>query len=446
MQLQTNIDATFFKFKTSYIKKQNDKNTQPTQILSHRSGIAARAQRALFCLSRMKNRQAYLFKQKPEYLQNPFPIDFDADSIVVIPCYNEPDMLQTLQSLLRCNRPNANTLVAIIINSSENADARAILQNRKTYDEVRQFSETHSSSDFCFFPLLFENLPRKHAGVGLARKIGMDLAVEHFHRHQKERGIIISLDADCIVSENYLTGIFEAFRYNEKLNAIVHNFHHRAENNDPDIENAVRQYETHIRQFSKRLKLTGFPYYYHTIGSAFAVSADAYMRVGGMGRQQAGEDFYFLQKVFALGEIADLKNVFVYPLARFSDRVPFGTGPALQKIIEEPAAVMKTYSGQSFKELKRLFEIKDDFFRKDKEEIQQQTSRLHPALLQFIHDNNLWEDIADCNANCATLSSYQKRFFHHFNAFKIIKFLNFAHVNAFEKERVWEINPDYELG
>ena len=379
---------------------------------------------------------SYIEKQKTEYRQTQFPTDFIADTIVVIPCYNEPNALETLQSLLLCNQPNANTLVTIIINSSEQANADAISQNRKTFNEIQHFSKTHSTTDLRFFPLLFENLPKKHAGVGLARKIGMDLAVENFFRNQKTKGIIVSLDADCTVSENYLTDIFDAFYRNEKLNVTVHNFYHRAENNNPAIENAVRQYEAHIRYFSERLKFTGFPYFYHTIGSAFAVSADAYVRVGGMGRQQGGEDFYFLQKIFSLGEITELEDVFVFPLARFSDRVPFGTGPALQKIIDEPHAAMKTYSTQSFHELKRFFDKKDHFFKKNRKEIQSEITKLHPALVIFIEENNIVETIIDCNNNCATPISFQKRFFHHFNAFKIIKFLNFAHTNHFEKKSV----------
>jgi glycosyltransferase involved in cell wall biosynthesis len=381
----------------------------------------------------MQHQQSYIQKQKPEYRQTQFPTDFIADVVIVIPCYNEPDIFETLHSLLNCKRPPANILVAIIVNSSERSEANVVAQNRTTYDEIIRFSDTHSTSDFQFFPLLFENLPKKHAGVGLARKTGMDLAVEHFYRNEKERGIIISLDADCTVSKNYLTDIFNAFYHNKKLNATVHNFHHRAENNDPTIENAVRQYETYIRYFSEMLKFTGFPYSYHTIGSAFAVSADAYVRVGGMGRQQGGEDFYFLQKVFALGVIAGLNDVYVYPLARFSDRVPFGTGPALQKMIDEPQGAMKSYSAQSFYALKRFFELKDALFKKDAEEIRIKMAELHPSLTEFLEENSFLEAIIDCNLNSATPKSFQKRFFHHFNAFKIIKFLNFAHLKYFEK-------------
>jgi hypothetical protein len=40
---------------------------------------------------------------------------------------------------------------------------------------------------------------------GLARKIGMDLAIQHFLDTGNRDGVIISLDADCTVSPNFLT-------------------------------------------------------------------------------------------------------------------------------------------------------------------------------------------------------------------------------------------------
>ena len=309
----------------------------------------------------MKHWRLYLYRQKPEYLQVNYPLDLAADMVVVIPCYNEKELLLTLQNLCACATSKAKTLVAVKINSSVLTNEKVVLQNRKTYDEVIGFAAENNSDTLRFFPLIFENLPRKHAGVGLARKIGMDLAVEYFLNIQNPEGIIISLDADCTVSPNFLTGIFAAYRQIDKLCCTVQNFHHRVENNDPQLENAIHQYEQYIRYFSQMLRFVEFPYYFHTIGSAFSVAADAYVRVGGMGRQQGGEDFYFLQKVFALRKTKLLNDVFVYPMARYSDRIPFGTGPALQKIINEPDGQMKTYSFESFLELKE-FSICDNLF------------------------------------------------------------------------------------
>ncbi len=384
----------------------------------------------------MKHWQPYLDRQKPEYLQVKYPTDFATDMVLVIPCYDEKELLTTLQNLRMCVTPRAKTLVAVIINSSIQSSEEVVMQNRKTHDEVFEFAAENNSDSLRFFPLIFENLPRKHAGVGLARKIGMDLAVEFFLNTQNPEGIIISLDADCTVSSNFLTDIFAAYRQTDKLCCTVQNFHHRVENDDLQLEHAIRQYEQYIRYFSQMLRFIEFPYYYHTIGSAFSVASDAYVRVGGMGRQQGGEDFYFLQKVFALGKTKRLDDVFVYPMARYSDRIPFGTGPALQKIIDEPDGLMKTYSFESFLALKEFFDLRKSFFKQNIKFIKQKISILHPAIVKFSEATDVLSEIEDCNRNSATVTAFEKRFFHHFNAFKIIKYLNFAHPTYFSLEKI----------
>lgn len=359
---------------------------------------------------------------------------------MVIPCYNEPEIIDTLQSIKNSNRQNLNMLVAIVINSGINASESTVIQNRSTFKEVERFSVYNNEIGLLYFPLLCEDLPKKHAGVGLARKIGMDLAVDYFYSYKNKRGVIVSLDADCKVSENFFVAIFNEFTRNENLNATIHSFHHRVEQDNNEIESAIRQYETYLRYFSKMLKNTGFPYYYHTIGSAFAVTADAYVRVGGMGRQQGGEDFYFLQKIFQLGEVKELTDVVVCPMARFSDRVPFGTGPALQKIIDESDSIMRVYSQESFYELKRLIDMREQFYRRGEEEIVNILSCLQPSTLEFLKEINFVELLNDCNNNCSNIKSYNKRFFHHFNTFRIIKYLNFVHPSPFPYQKINDIN------
>lgn len=382
----------------------------------------------------MKYWKSYVERQKPEYLRTTIPPDVDADMIVVIPCYHEPSLSETLNSLRAGDRPDANVLIIIVINSGVLAAEEVIKQNRLSYDEVLHFAIRYHESGFDFMPLLFEGLPRKHAGVGLARKIGMDLAVEHFLRKEKLRGVIVSLDADCTVTSNFLTTIWSTFSRDKSLNATIHDFYHRVEEESPIAESAVRQYEAYIRYFRSMLQYTGFPYYWHTIGSAFAVSADAYVSVGGMGRQQGGEDFYFLQKIFALGHILELKEARVFPMARLSGRVPFGTGPSLQKIIEDTDGNKRAYSERSFQVVKQLFDMKDDFFGKDGHMVERMVTSLDPSLQQFLNKIDFPLLISDCNGNCASLSTFRKRFFHHFNAFRIIKYLNQVHPDPFPYE------------
>lgn len=365
-------------------------------------------------------------------MQSALPIDFKADAVVVIPCFNEPALNITLTDILEKSTTEEKLLVVVVINSSVLTSESIVEKNRQTYLRTQEFAFVNSTPSVKIVPIIVEGLPRKHAGVGLARKIGMDLAIDYFLRIDNPEGIIISLDADCTISGNYFPNIINTFKTDKKISVVILNFDHRVEEGDLLLERAIRQYESYIRYFENTLKCTGFPYYYHTIGSAFAVSADAYVQVGGMGRQQGGEDFYFLQKVFQMGSVKELPDVFVYPLARYSDRIPFGTGPALRKIIEDPENEMTVYSVDSFIVLKTLFDMKDTFFRQSEEFIQSNIGQLHPSIKDFLIEIHFVEDINDCNSNSATLVTFQKRFFHHFNAFKVIKFLNYVHPKYFE--------------
>ena len=60
-------------------------------------------------------------------------------------------------------------------------------------------------------------------------------------------------------------------------------------------QRAIDRYELFLRHYVLGLKLAGSPYAFHTVGSAMACTADAYVRRGGMNTRAAGEDFYFLQ-------------------------------------------------------------------------------------------------------------------------------------------------------
>ena len=378
----------------------------------------------------MKHWQKYIDKHK-RYDEYAVSSSFNYGMVVVIPCYDEPNLFNTLDSIQLCTPTHNPVAVLVVINSSEITDEKIILHNRNTFNELLDYAKEYNTLELSFHGLLCENLPKKHAGVGLARKIGMEWAIRGFMKCNNKDGVIISLDADCTVSENYLLSIENQF-LTVRTNCCVINFTHRVISNIGSLTNAIVQYEQYIWYFRDALNFIGFPYYYHTIGSAFAVSADAYVRVGGIGRQQGGEDFYFLQKLFQLGETVELTRTFVYPEARFSERIPFGTGPALEKIISSTDSMLRVYSMESFLALKGFFDIRIKFYKQPKDKVLELIKLLHPSIQKFLNDSNLLFAITDCNKNAASSFTFEKRFFHHFNCFIIIKYLNFAHKDYFE--------------
>lgn len=365
------------------------------------------------------------------YNKYTIPNSFNYGMVVVIPCFDEPDILTTLKSLMKCAPTQQPVGVLVVVNSSELSDIGTIKSNRDSYDEIIAFGKKHNQPQLSFHALLCENMPRKHAGVGLARKIGMEWAVRGFLQSVNSDGVIISLDADCTVSANYLQLIEHQFTV-YKPNCCVLNFKHRTKDDSPALQSAIDQYEAYIWYFRDALKAIDFPFYYHTIGSAFAVLADAYVRTGGIGRQQGGEDFYFLQKVFFLGKTTELMKAFVYPEARFSDRIPFGTGPALEKILATDDGLLRVYSVEAFEALKEFFVLRIKFYKQPEEVVSALIEQLHVSIQDFLKEHNLLRAITDCNENSATAATFEKRFSHHFDAFTIIKYLNFVHGHYFE--------------
>ncbi len=386
----------------------------------------------------------YLEKLKFPVSSGSIPISGRTKLIVIIPSYNEPGLKDTIQSLINCDQPDCRVEVLVFINALFECPKEILEINRKSYKELIQISLESGKKDFQIIPIYSENILNNQPGAGIPRKILMDDALRRFCEAENESGIIVSLDADCLVEKNYLTEIYEYFKNDEKLCTATIQFHHpvvHLDENDP-LRKATVLYEMYLRYYRDALEYCGYPYPYYTIGSAMAVRCDAYAKAGGMGRQEAGEDFYFLQKMFPLGKTAFIDTTCVYPAARFSDRVPFGTGPALQKLAESEEPVKYTYSLESFRLLKILFDSIDDLFEKDVESIQNIFLSFPSILQDFLAEDNFYANFEEIKANTSSIPTFRKRFFNYFNAFKIVKYLNFVHP---ERIPLKDVCSEYKL-
>ncbi len=353
---------------------------------------------------------------------------------IVIPVFNEDKLCESLQSLKNCDLPEKSAEVIVIINSSEDTDKSITEKNRKTYELAKQFAKENSNEKLKFYILNFENFPRKFSGVGLARKTGMDEALHRFNFLNKPEGLIAGFDADALAEKNYLKEIENYFKQNPHINACSVNFEHPTEGQDfpENIYENIINYELHLRYFTEALRFANFPFAYHTIGSSFVVRADIYAKQGGMNRRKAGEDFYFLQKIIPLGNYGEINNTTVFPSPRISDRVPFGTGAAISKMIENKSDDFGTYDFESFIILKNFFRQIPDFFRNI------DYNNIPEIIYKFLVINEFEKDYAKIKSNSPNLQIFEKRFFDWFNAFRVIKFLNFAHEKYFSKKKVKE--------
>lgn len=372
----------------------------------------------------MKALERYLHKNTYLEQQLDSAPESTLSQVVVIPCYREDNLLMTLNALWKCKMPNTATEVIVVINSSE-ADGEKVREiNRNTIVEAEQWMQEHQSALLRFFIIHAPDLPKKHAGAGLARKIGMDEALRRFRIVNKPHGAIVSLDADTLVEENYLLQIEKHFQ--KGLHSLLIYFEHPF----GDHKDAIVQYELHMRYFKQALSWTGFPYAHHTVGSAFAVRADVYAKQGGMNRKQAGEDFYFLHKVFPLGKVVETNETCVYPSSRISDRVPFGTGPVIEKI-ENSGKEMFTYPLDAFLHLKVLFESLQATHEEKRTTIPEDFPK---ALKEFLQANNYRLKIQEAFQHTSNYNSFVKRFFQWMDAFRVVKYLNFLYEEGFLKK------------
>lgn len=166
----------------------------------------------------------------------------------------------------------------------------------------------------------------KRHGVGWARKTIMD----HINKTADRGDIILSLDADTVVPVDYFLSIARNFREHPDAVALASPYFHRT-TSDLDASRAILRYEIYMRYYLLNLLRIGSPYAFTALGSAMVLPVWAYRAIGGMTPKLSGEDFYFLQKLRKYGSILLWNDEMVYPEARFSDRVFFGTGPAMIK-------------------------------------------------------------------------------------------------------------------
>ena len=349
--------------------------------------------------------------------------------IVVIPCFNEPNILPTLQALSNCQKTKCNVEVIVVVNSSEDAPESILAQNKQTCNTFHKWKQDYKG--FINFELIsVPDLPKKHAGVGLARKIGMDEAVARFDSLVTD-GIIVCFDADSTCSENYLVAIEQHFNDFPNTPGCSIAFEHPLEGDEfsSEIYAGIANYELHLRYYNQCLRIANLPYAYHTVGSSMAVKSSAYQKQGGMNKRKAGEDFYFIHKIIALGGFTELKSAKVYPSPRISNRVPFGTGKAIGDWIEKGEQTYYSYNLRIFEEIRNFLFMLPSLYDGKKELV-----ILNNSFITFLNQQQLQKNIQQIKANTKGFEAFEKRFFAWFDAFMVLKAVHFLRDTAFPNQ------------
>ena len=337
--------------------------------------------------------------------------------VIMIPCYNDEFIFETLLSLENANPIKSKTEVIVVVNSGEITPKAIVERNRDIYNRLQQQAKASCYAHFQLFPIWIEGTVKKKAGVGFARKTGMDEAVRRFAAINHPQGLIVSLDADALVAPNYLHVVEKAYK-TTSAHCFTFQFQHLFDverYSDEEIQ-ACKRYEIYLRYFRLALKMLHVPYAIHMIGSCFAVRAEAYTKLGGMSVRQAGEDFYFLQKAVKMHPVCEINERIVFPAPRISERVPFGTGASVRNIVKQ-----NEYSVYNF-ELFRLLKVFYDLFPAlEDNDIQRE---IPVEIMDFIGTQAFNETLAECRRYASSSNAFMKRMYDKFDAFFIIKFLN----------------------
>ena len=378
----------------------------------------------------MKNLYLERYAYPESYLNAPPPPDLR--TIVVIPSFREEQLIAALESLRACHPTPSPVKIIVVVNQPENCDAQTDRINEESYRQALQWQSRNNTDRFSIDIIRIRNMPSKHAGVGLARKIGMDEAVRQFHKliqihpNIHKEGIIVCFDADCTCDDNYLKTIREYYVSNAHVPAaVVYYEHPLAGDLHPDIYRGITRYELFLRYHVNAQRFAGYRFAHQTVGSCMTVRSDSYQKAGGMNKRKAGEDFYFLQKLFLMENFGEINETRVIPSPRLSDRVPFGTGRTMTDWLMRKEPV-NAYAIRSYQDLEEFLSAINKFFNASDSTVRNILKAMPQPVAEFAQINDIPEKITAMNEQSLSPDVFEKRFFQWFNGFRILKFIHYA--------------------
>jgi len=311
---------------------------------------------------------------------------------VVIPALAESANLPATLLSLAANPPEClrEFLVLIAVNHRADASPEDRLDNQRTLELLQTGNPRWGRLNLAWVDAASPGLelPVKGGGVGLARRIGLDLALGRLD-HAGRDPLLVCLDADTVVRPDYLPAIVEHFRSCRAGGAAIPYRHQQGAT--PEAERLITRYELFLRGYILGLELAGSPYAFHSVGSAMACRVSAYCAIGGMNSRQAGEDFYFMQQLSRVVGVEQLAGTIVHPSPRPSHRVPFGTGRSVQRMEAGGEGELLFYRPECFRILAAWLGLVNEGAGSDGTVLQGAAGGISPALGEFLALNRFAE-------------------------------------------------------
>ncbi|ASK79762.1 hypothetical protein CF386_12020 [Paraphotobacterium marinum] len=339
-------------------------------------------------------------------------IESFTDELLILINVNQPDNVE--------NSKEQNNLFKSI---SQNFSARQSVGN------ITLFETNSSKPDLLLVDRFTYPIPHKK-GVGLARKILADISCWLIKNNIVTSPFIASTDADTILPLNYFNFLSS---YDSEETALIYPHEHLQIDNSK-ISLLTILYEKKLNYYVDGLNYARSRYAYHTIGSMIAFHHKVYCIVRGFPKRSAGEDFYFLNKVNKIKPVLTLKNPKIQILPRKSDRVPFGTGPTIQNLIENKIE-LTTYDPRIFKYLKEVNLVFND--PRDYK-IFESFIKARIPLISYNALKNIGFEKFLGNLNNPTTEQLKTQLFLWFDALKTLKFIHYFQNHGFHQVPVNE--------
>jgi hypothetical protein len=363
---------------------------------------------------------------------------------VIIPVLAESQSLfQTLESLAKNpDEELEDTLVICVVNNRAEPSARTdqIADNQQALEQLaelvkdrRRLSGPAGEIGVLRLAYIDASSPGQELGpkmgVGEARRIGLDTALGVLCRNGYPDGLLISLDADSLVEPNYFQAIAEHFE-TSGAGAGVLAFAHPVPD-EPVHRESILLYEIFLRYHELGLRAAGSPYALPTVGSTIVARGGAYVAAGGMNRKQAGEDFYFIQQLVKTSSVSRIDTTTVFPSARASDRVPFGTGAGVGRHLAGNDGLFCVYHPEGYRVLGAWLALVQERMEASAEDLLEGAGAINPELECFLN----WRRFADIwpglQQNVPDLVGLEAQFHRWFDAFKSLKLMHHLRDHGF---------------
>jgi len=347
--------------------------------------------------------------------------------VVCIPAFDEAE---TLPLLLESLSKNKNLLVILVLNSPVSAtNTDASLRTQKLVELIKQqFSLQKIINEQCELRqlnnngsdlLLLQNysIPDKQ-GVGLARKIACDIACQLIYDNKILSPWIHNTDADVDLPADYLGATLQL---HDDTAAALYPFSHKI-NPQNKSQRSLQLYEYSLHYYVEALSWATSPYTFHSIGSTLLLHHKYYALARGFPRRAAGEDFYLLNKLKKIGEIQSLSKPVISLSGRSSSRVPFGTGPAINKIneLKNSETDYLFYHPQCFFYLKRWLSLLPALWQGNELDELLNDKLLFNSLV----DIGVNKSISHARENSKDQAGFNKHMHNWFDSFKTLKLIH----------------------